>query len=145
MWRFLLFLYLLPLALSSERSLNRSDLSCSGKPHYNVTLAAYSPDYDSDDESEYQDFKRKKLRTLQEFIDGRAKYVTVAMDLSALPYGSPICIPELNEHFGRRINLQARDYDWSFNKTGFSRLDICVRSVMDTYDKAVNRAVTIYV
>ncbi|XP_014228480.1 uncharacterized protein LOC106653521 isoform X2 [Trichogramma pretiosum] len=123
----------------------RPDLSCVGRPHANVTLTAYYPDFMSEDESDYLDSRGKKLRTLQEFLDGRASFVTVAMDeVFRLKYGSVVCIPELNEHFGKMIPLQVRDHGPNLIGKGFSRLDICVRSEADSYDTAVNRMVTLY-
>ena len=135
---------------ASERSLNRSDFDCSGRAHYNATLTAYYPDYSSDDESDYLDSKMKKLRTLQDFLDGRAEFVTISMDLdSGIPYGTKFCIPELNAKFRRQIPLQARDKShYSGVKTStadFSHVDICVRSEEDSYDNSVNGVVTLYV
>ena len=135
---------------ASERSLNRSDFNCSGSAHYNVTLTAYYPDYSSDDESDYLDAKMKKLRTLQDFLDGRAEFVTISMDLdSGIPYGTKICIPELNAKFRRQIPLQARDKshysDVKTRSADFSHVDICVRSEEDSYDNSVNGVVTLYV
>lgn len=48
-----------------EIDTSRPELSCSGRVHYNVTLAAYYPVFDSDNESDYLDARMKKLRTLQ--------------------------------------------------------------------------------
>ncbi|XP_015605083.1 uncharacterized protein LOC107272429 isoform X2 [Cephus cinctus] len=125
---------------------NRTDLLCSGHPYYNVSLTAYYPDFASDDEHDYLDMRGKKLRTLQNYLDGRDEYVTVAMDFSThLPYGTRICVPELNEHFGKRIPLQVRDFGANLRGSEFTRLDICVRNEGDSYDNAVNRLVTVYV
>lgn len=72
-----------------------------------MTLTAYYPVFDSDNESDYLDVKMKKLRTLQDFLDGRTEFVTVSMDLdSGIPYGTKLCIPELNAKFLRQIPLQ---------------------------------------
>ncbi|XP_031836344.1 uncharacterized protein LOC116428636 [Nomia melanderi] len=135
--------------LASERSLNRSDFNCSGRAYHNVTMTAYYPDFSSDDEFDHLDVKMKKLRTLQDFLDGRVEFVTVSMDLdSGIPYGTKVCIPELNEKFGRQIPFQARDrtrYDDVQGKPDFSHVDICVRTEEDTYDNSVNGIVTLYV
>jgi hypothetical protein len=48
-----------------EQLQDQSVLICSGRPHYNVSLTAYYPDFTSNDESDYLDIKGKKLRTLQ--------------------------------------------------------------------------------
>ncbi|KAK2575089.1 hypothetical protein KPH14_008819 [Odynerus spinipes] len=144
---FLTFLILAINGLPSDESLNRTDLKCSGRAYHNVTLTAYYPDYSSDNETDYLDSRGKKLRTLQDFIDGRETFVTASIDLigTGLKYASNLCVPELNEHFGRRIPLQARDFASNVKGKRFSRLDICVRTDADSYDSAVNRLVTLYV
>ncbi|XP_011300884.1 uncharacterized protein [Fopius arisanus] len=140
------FFWCVILVDANERNLNRTDLKCVGRPHYNVSLTAYFPDYESDNENDYLDVRGKKLRNLQDFIDGRSEYVTAAMDMiPEVPYGTHLCIPELNEHFGRQIHIQVRDYGGNLKDQGFSQVDICVRSESDSYDNAVNRLVTVYV
>ncbi|XP_015178133.1 PREDICTED: uncharacterized protein LOC107067283 isoform X1 [Polistes dominula] len=149
MFRILLILstIVFSLTIGDDANLNRTDLKCSGRVYYNVTLTAYYPEYLSDNEIDYLDIRGKKLKTLQDYIDGRETYVTASMDLlgTNLKYGSHLCIPELNEHFGRRIPLQARDYDSNMSGKKFSRIDICVRTDVDSYDQAVNRLVTLYI
>lgn len=49
----------------AERSSNRTDLQCTGRTHWNVSLTAYYPDYESDNESDYLDARGKELNTLQ--------------------------------------------------------------------------------
>ncbi|XP_034178472.1 uncharacterized protein LOC117603423 [Osmia lignaria lignaria] len=143
-------LIIISVVFASERSLNRSDFNCSGRAYHNVTMAAYYPDFNSDNESDYLDARMKKLRTLQDFLDGRNAFVTVSMDLdSGIPYGTKVCIPELNAKFQRQIPLQVRDrshYDDVKSKLpDFSHVDICVRTEEDTYDNSVNGIVTLYV
>lgn len=58
-----------------------------------------------------------------------------------IPYGTPVCIPELNQHFGHRIRIQVRDTSSDLTDTGYSRADICVRSESDSYDVNFNRNV----
>ncbi|KAJ8682811.1 hypothetical protein QAD02_018603 [Eretmocerus hayati] len=146
MWPSIVFAFLLAVLAQPQGIISiRSDLACFGRAHHNVTLTAYYPDFSSDNESDFSDSMGKKLRTLQDFLDGRGEYVTVAMDdMPNLPYGSIICVPELNEHFGRAIPLQVRDYGVNVARMGYSRLDVCVRSEADSYDNAVNRLVTVY-
>ncbi|XP_043270912.1 uncharacterized protein [Venturia canescens] len=135
----------LVLLCSAQRSLNRTDLECTGRAHWNVLLTAYYPDYESDDESDYLDARGKELCTLQDFIDARTNFVTVGMDLlPEIPYGTELCSPELNAHFGMRIPMQVRDHGPNLRGKGFSRLDICVRSEGDSYDIAVNREISVY-
>lgn len=87
------------------------------------------------------------LNTLQDYLDDRTHYVTVAGNLrSGISYGTKICIEELNERFGKQISLQIRDQvDCGNDVNKFSRLEICVRTEEDTYDTYVNGLVTVYV
>lgn len=77
-------------------------------------------------------------------MDDRSEFVTVSMDQNLqIPYGTPVCIPELNLHFGHRIRFEVRDSSSDLDGTGFTRADICVRSEVDSYDRAVNKEVTL--
>lgn len=58
-----------------------------------------------------------------------------------IPYGTSVCIPELNQHFGHRIRIQVRDTSTDLMGTGYSRADICVRSETDSYDINLNKLV----
>lgn len=60
-----------------------------------------------------------------------------------IKFGTKVCIPELNKHFGHRIILEVRDYSSDLEGSGFKRADICVRSEIDSYDVTVNRQVTL--
>ncbi|XP_018301391.1 uncharacterized protein [Mycetomoellerius zeteki] len=135
---------------SDERS-NRTDLKCFGFAIHNVSLSAYYPVFGTDDKRNHLDDLGKELRTLQDYIDGRTHFVTVAGNLkSGISYGTKICIEKLNEQFGRQIPLQIRDqsdyeYDGPKEVLDFSRLEICVRTEEDTYDKYLNDFVTVYI
>ncbi|CAH2002005.1 unnamed protein product [Acanthoscelides obtectus] len=124
---------------------NEISLKCNGKRFENVTLTAYYPDYNEEQKAAgYLDKKGKLLNTLQDYIDNRADYVTLSMDESlGIPYGTKVCIPELNDHFGHRIVLEVRDSSFDLSGSGYSRADICVRSEIDSYDAIVNRVVTL--
>ncbi|KAH0947685.1 hypothetical protein HN011_001385 [Eciton burchellii] len=147
-WSILAFL-LFSTVLATDRNSNRTDLKCSGHAFRNTSLSAYYPVFGTDDKRNHLDNQGKMLSTLQDYLDGRARYVTVAGDLkSGIPYATQICIEELNERFGRQIPLQIRDqldYGRENVALDFSRLEICVRSEEDTYDAYVNRLVTVYV
>ncbi|KAF6208774.1 hypothetical protein GE061_014514 [Apolygus lucorum] len=109
-------------------------------------LTAYYPDTFSDDESGMVDVQGNRLRTLQDYLDGRAPYVTVSMDPRLkVPYGTRVIIPTLNDHFGVKngIRFEARDAGPHMEGAGFSRLDVCVRSEQDSYDVAVNRVANV--
>lgn len=64
-------------------------------------------------------------------------------DTLKLPYGTKVCIPQLNQHFGHRIILEIRDTSADLSGHGYKRADICVRSEIDSYDVTVNRKVTL--
>lgn len=77
-------------------------------------------------------------------MDDRVDFITLAMDKDLhLPYGTPVCIPELNKHFGRKLKIQVRDKGSDLTGKQYSRADICVRTETDSYDNAVNRIVTL--
>lgn len=60
-----------------------------------------------------------------------------------IPYGTSVCIPELNKHYGHRLRIEVRDTSSNLNGKGFERADICVRSEIDSYDINVNNKVTL--
>lgn len=60
-----------------------------------------------------------------------------------IPYGTKVCIPELNKHFGHRIRLEVKDSSYDLFEQGYARADICVRTEIDSYDRTVNREVTL--
>ncbi|KAL3265284.1 hypothetical protein HHI36_009494 [Cryptolaemus montrouzieri] len=99
------FSLLLSIAVAVALFDNEINLKCVGKKFENVSLTAYYPDYNNEDNDKgYQDKRGRKLRTLQDYIDDRTNYVTLAMDERLhIPYGTKACIPELNQHFGHRI------------------------------------------
>ncbi|XP_011872323.1 PREDICTED: uncharacterized protein LOC105564511 [Vollenhovia emeryi] len=142
-------LFLFSTVLATDRSLNRTDLKCAGHAFHNVSLSAYYPVFGTDDKRNHLDDQGKMLSTLQDYLDGRARYVTVAGNLrSGIPYGTKVCVEKLNEQFGRQIHLQIRDQsDYENNDAAidFSRLEICVRSEEDTYDTYLNGLVTVHV
>ncbi|XP_044254948.1 uncharacterized protein LOC123005327 [Tribolium madens] len=121
---------------------NEINLECRGTKFENVTLTAYYPDFNNDEG--FLDKKGENLSTLQDYLDNRAEFVTLAMDEGLkLPYGTKVCIPELNQHFGHRIILQVRDTSSDLRGSGYKRADVCVRSEIDSYDVTVNRQVTL--
>ncbi|XP_077256797.1 uncharacterized protein LOC143894428 [Temnothorax americanus] len=142
-------LFLFSTVLATDSSLNRTDLKCMGHAFYNVSLSAYYPVFGTDDKRNHLDDQGKMLNTLQDYLDGRARYVTVAGNLrSGIPYGTKVCIEKLNEQFGKQIHLQIRDQiDYKINDVAldFSRLEICVRTEEDTYDTYLNGLVTVHV
>lgn len=55
-----------------------------------------------------------------------------------IPYETNVCIPELNQHYKRYINFQVRDTGSNMIGQGYQRVDICVRSEADSYDRITN-------
>ncbi|XP_050462879.1 uncharacterized protein LOC126857468 [Cataglyphis hispanica] len=142
-------LFLFSMVLATDKNLNRTDLKCVGHVFHNVSLSAYYPVFGTNDKRNHLDDRGKMLNTLQDYLDGRTRYVTVAGNLrSGIPYGTKICIEKLNERFGKQVFLEIRDqidYENDDVANDFSRLEICVRTEEDTYDTYVNDIVTIYV
>lgn len=66
--------------------------------------------------------------------------------IARFPYGTRLCVPALNRHYRRPIQLELRDTDADLDGQHVGQLDICVRSETDSYDAAVNQqAVAVYV
>jgi len=103
---------------------------------------AYYPD-PSPLEGGYEDRMGKPLCTLQDHLNGEAPYVSVAMDLDAWKYGTRLCIPELEEYYGRPIEFRVVDTGGAFNKPGvrwLGGMDICVKTERDSFHTIVNQS-----
>jgi 3D (Asp-Asp-Asp) domain-containing protein len=98
---------------------------------------AYFPS-NSGVEGGFVDRKGAKLQTLQQFLAGSAKYVSVAMDSKAFPYGQRLRIAELNKKYGQDIVFEVVDTGGDFVGKGTSRIDICVASQKDSTEPTVN-------
>src|ERR1700754_2637474 len=79
--------------LDEERGSTESNISVTKS--FVAKGTAYYPD-SSAMQGGFVDRKGAKLRTLQQFLDGKAEYVSVAMDSNAFPYGQRLRIKELN-------------------------------------------------
>lgn len=69
-------------------------------------------------------------------------YVSCAMDLDAFPYGTVLCIPEIEEYYTREIQFRCVDTGGAFNKPGMRWLggiDICVRTERDSFHPLLNQ------
>uniref|UniRef100_A0A8D9ESF4 Uncharacterized protein n=1 Tax=Cacopsylla melanoneura TaxID=428564 RepID=A0A8D9ESF4_9HEMI len=122
------------------------DLECGPGQTYNTSASAYYPDYQSAHPRDFVDEKGKKLRSLQEYLDMRSTYVTVSMDASlGIPYATPLCIPELNAHYGRYVNLEVRDTNPDIFGCGYGCVEIAVRTEADSYDRILNKELTLVV
>lgn len=104
---------------------------------------AYYPD-SSALEGGYKDMRGKPLYTLQDYLAGRAPYVSVAMDNKAgIKYGQKVCIPELEQHYGKSIPFKVVDTGSAFRGKGTSRIDICVANEKESLASHVNRNLTL--
>lgn len=115
-----------------------------------VTTAYYPPPpegYASEAEAALEggalDCRGAPLHTLQDFLEGSAPYVSVAMDAAAmkgqLPYGTLLCLPAVNLHYGKQVEFRVVDTGGAFAGKGLTRMDVCVRGKRACYDKLVNR------
>jgi 3D (Asp-Asp-Asp) domain-containing protein len=95
----------------------------------------YFPD-SSEMQGGYVDRKGKPLQTLQNYLRGRAPYVSVAMDHTdrRFPYGTMLRIPDLEKRYGRCILFRVVDTGGAFVGRGHSKIDVC----NDSYNSAVS-------
>lgn len=94
------------------------------------------------------DMKGKKLNTLQDFLSGKAPYVSIALDKNlyskgVVKYGDTFRIPELEKKYGKPIIFKAVDTGGAFTNKGFGRVDICTGSEKDSEDSGVNGSLTL--
>jgi 3D (Asp-Asp-Asp) domain-containing protein len=102
----------------------------------------YFPD-NSPMEGGFKDRMGKPLHTLQDFLNGKAPYVSVAMDSKAFPYGTKLRIPELEKKYGRPIEFRVVDTGGAFKGKGTSRIDICTANRKASLDPTVNGKLTL--
>src|SRR3954464_6279655 len=102
----------------------------------------YFPD-NSPMEGGFKDRQGKPLHTLQDFLAGKAPYVSVAMDSKAFPYGTKLRIPELEKKYGRPIEFRVVDTGGAFKGKGTSRIDICTANQKASLDPTVNAKLTL--
>jgi 3D (Asp-Asp-Asp) domain-containing protein len=94
-------------------------------------------------EGGFQDRKGKPLHTLQDYLAGKAPYVSVAMDSKSFPYGQKLRIPELEKKYGRPIEFRVVDTGGAFKGKGTSRIDICTANRKASLDPTVNGKLTL--
>jgi hypothetical protein len=106
--------------------------------------------YPADDpvEGGFVDMQGSQLNTLQDFVEGKAPYVSIALDQNlydsgALSYGDTFRIPELEQKYGMPIVFKAVDTGPSFEGQGFGRVDICTRSEQDSLDGTINGSLSL--
>lgn len=120
---------------------NQLNLNSLNKPTNNNTFQARGTGYypaNNKLEGGFNDRKGNPLNTLQDFLAGRAPYVSVAMDSKALPYGTQLRIPELEQKYGRPIDFRVVDTGGAFTGKGTSRIDICTANEKASLDSTIN-------
>ncbi|MEZ4489272.1 MAG: N-acetylmuramoyl-L-alanine amidase [Cyanobacteriota/Melainabacteria group bacterium] len=125
---------------TGERDGRRSKLEVISS--HRAKSSGYFP-YNDSMEGGHFDRKGKPLRTLQDYLAGRADYVSVAMDRNVAPYGTRIRIPELEAKYGREIDFRLVDTGRAFKNKGTSKIDICVKTRQQTYEDTINGHLTV--
>jgi 3D (Asp-Asp-Asp) domain-containing protein len=109
---------------------------------FTAKSSAYFPD-DSEMEGGFKDMRGKPLQTLQGFLKGKNKYVSVAMDKGVFKYGQRLRIREVNERYGKEVVFRVVDTGGAFYGKGRSRIDLCVANETLSFEKIVNSKLTI--
>ena len=95
-------------------------------------------------EGGFKDRRGMPLLTLQDFLEGKAQYVSVAMDKNLpIQYGTKIRIPELEKKYGRQIEFRVVDTGDDFTNKSYSRIDICTRNQPASLDPTINGRLTL--
>jgi hypothetical protein len=94
--------------------------------HFQSLRTGYFPE-DSAMEGGFRDRVGRPLRSLQDYLKGKARYVSVAMDHTdkRLPYGTVLRIPALELEFHRCIEFRVVDTGGRFVGKGTKKVDIC--------------------
>lgn len=113
------------------------------KQIYKATGSGYYP-YHSKMEGGFTDRHGKPLHTLQDFLDKKAKYVSVAMDkYLPIKYGTKLRIPELDKKYNREIEFRVVDTGDAFDHKGYTRIDICTRNHHASVEATINGELTL--
>ncbi len=95
-------------------------------------------------EGGFTDRRGIALNTLQDFLEGKAKYVSVSMDKHLpLKYGAVLHIKEIEARFGKAIEFRLVDTGDAFDGKRYSRIDICVRNQAASLDPTINGSLTL--
>ncbi len=95
-------------------------------------------------EGGYTDRRGNKLNTLQDYLAGKAPFVSVAMDKNMkIPYGTKLRIAELEKKYGRPIEFRVVDTGGAFTGRGTGRIDICTGGRRDSLDPTINGPLTL--
>jgi 3D (Asp-Asp-Asp) domain-containing protein len=96
-------------------------------------------------EGGFVDRKGAKLRTLQQYLNGQATYVSVAMDTNAFAYGQKLRIKELEAKYGKQIEFRVVDTGGAFRGKGRAKIDVCVANYSASIDSTLNSMLTVVV
>ncbi len=94
-------------------------------------------------EGGFVDRQDKPLQTLQDFLNGKSSYVSVAMDSKAFPYGTKLRVPELEAKYGQQIEFRVVDTGGAFTGKGTSRIDICTANKKASLEPTINGPLTL--
>lgn len=111
---------------------------------FETEKTGYFPD-DSEMEGGFSDRSGRPLKTLQDYVAGRADYVSVAMDSQQFGYGTVVRIPDVEEAYGKCILFKVVDTGGRFEGAGSSKIDICNANESDANSHISNGRTTIYV
>lgn len=112
-------------------------------PVYKAKGSGYYP-FNSKLEGGFTDRRGAKLRTLQDYLDGKAEYVSVSMDkYLTIKYGTKFRIPELEKKYNKQIEFRVVDTGDAFNHKGYTRLDICTRNKEASLEPTINGELTL--
>jgi hypothetical protein len=89
------------------------------------------------------DLRGAKLHTLQDFLAGRADYVSVAMDSKAFKYGQRLRIAQVNAKFGEDVVFRVVDTGGAFRGKGTTRIDVCTADQKASLDPTINAMLNI--
>jgi len=111
--------------------------SAHGKKTLTARGTGYYPD-PSELEGGFADRKGNPLHTLQDYLAGKAPFVSVAMDTKAFPYGTELQIDELDAQYNQHIPFRVVDTGDAFKGQGTGRMDICVANQRASLDPVIN-------
>lgn len=113
-------------------------------PTFSCKGTGYFPS-NSGVEGGFKDRLGAKLNTLQDFLAGKASYVSVAMDSKAFGYGTKLRIEELERKYGKVIEFRVVDTGGAFKGKGTTRMDVCVSGKDASFDPTINGTLSVRV
>ncbi len=124
---------------------------------FETKLTGYYPE-NSRMEGGFKDRYGHDLKTLQDFLEGKASYVSVAMDYKGKMnkyMKTYFCIPALDKSFSKAMSgkikkkyhghilFKAVDTGSAFYFKKWKKMDICVKDKKASYDERVNTKASI--